>query len=156
MRTYLPLALGIGGLIYALFFFGAFDTSRLAALARLLIPDVVVSLWCGGPEGTVAIFDRAAIVFAAALIWALAWATGDLLLRWLRFGSQLDRLEHYVFAQAVGLATLSTFTLLVGLAGALHTRPMFGAAAVIIVCLLQSPKFRDRLKSVTRVARGGA
>ncbi len=85
----------------------------------LLLPEILIDAWFGNPP-QIAFADRLPVFLMAMLIAGCAAATGRLLLAAVGIARLLTRLESFVFSTAVGLATLSTYTLVVGLLGGLR------------------------------------
>jgi hypothetical protein len=96
----------------------------------LLLPEMLLSVWFGDPA-EFALLDRLPVLGLAALIVAYSAALGWLLLAALRMDRALTRLEAFVFATAVGLATVSTYTLAAGLLGWLRNPMAFALPAVL-------------------------
>ena len=84
----------------------------------LLLPEELLRGWCGDPP-EVALADRVPVLTIALAIVGFAWLAGWLAMALCRMDRGLSRLEQFVFATAVGLNLVSTWTLAVGLAGLL-------------------------------------
>lgn len=92
----------------------------LAIVLRALARGELLQEWfSGSPQ--VALLERIVLLTPAALILAGAVALGWLILRYVQFRG-LSRLESFVFSAALGLSAISTWVLLVGLAGGLRLR----------------------------------
>jgi len=91
---------------------------RLAFFLYLLTPEILVAGWFGEPA-SLAIADRLPVLALAAGILAYAFSLGWLLMALIGADRRLTRLEVFVFSTAVGLGVVSSYVLLVGLAGAL-------------------------------------
>ncbi|MEX1040898.1 MAG: hypothetical protein WDZ51_09725 [Pirellulaceae bacterium] len=106
----------------------------------------------GEPADRVGIFDRVPILAITALMLAVAYTLGAVLLMWLRLSARLDRAEHFAYSLALGLTTLSTWTLLVGLAGLLHY-PLLVTVPLVVVLILGGRAWkREVLESIPRAA----
>ncbi len=98
--------------------------SRVELLGQvMLLPDdLLLDAWFGSPP-RFALADRLPVLFTAGAILLWAGVLGWLLMRLFRARSksapQLTRLDTFVFSMGLGLAALSTWTLLAGLSGAL-------------------------------------
>lgn len=106
---------------------------RWQILLDVLFPDQVVGRWWGF-DGTIGVFDRVPALLTAMLIFAAAVSIGDLLLRTFLRSSRLTRLEHFVFASAIGLNVLSLATLTLGLCHAIQ--PLWVGRTLIVASLL--------------------
>jgi len=110
--------------------------SRIGLLVRVLLwpKELLLSNWFGDPP-QFAFADRLPILIIAAVILVWAWVLGRLMLRLAEtigktLGPQaasnvaailpLSKLEVFVFASALGLNGISTWTLLMGLCGRLE------------------------------------
>ncbi len=89
---------------------------RLDYWQFLLLPEVLFQTWFGDPP-EFALLDRLPVLLLAFSITAYAVTLGWLLLTAVGADRALTRLESLVFSTAVGLATISTYTLAVGLLG---------------------------------------
>jgi hypothetical protein len=97
-------------------------------------PAALVEGWFG-PRGQFAIADRLPLLATAGSVLGWAAALGWLALVALGIDRALAKLECFVFAMGLGLATISNYVLLVGLTGALDRAawfalPMAGTYAV--------------------------
>ncbi len=112
------------------------DVYGYQRLAYLLLPDQLVTDWCGGEFGRVQVLDRVGPVAAVAVISLVAGLLGWLILDVLRVRTRFDGLEVGVLAFGLGLSGVSLFTLVVGLAGGLR-QPLwfmlFGLTLLIAV-----------------------
>lgn len=84
----------------------------------LLVPEALAEDWFGQPP-EFALADRLPVLGMAGFVFAWATVLGRLLLKCLK-ADRLSPAERFVFAAAVGLNALSTWTLLCGLAGILE------------------------------------
>lgn len=101
------------------------------------IPDEIISSWFGNGVQPLSITDRIPIVAMAFLFLMIGYSIGRGLLATLRL-PQLPRAEHDAYCLGLGLSILSTYTLVVGLIGGLHSRvavlaPVYSAALVSFV-----------------------
>ncbi|MFO0867514.1 MAG: hypothetical protein U0935_01080 [Pirellulales bacterium] len=79
-----------------------------------LIPDALLQGTWGGDLRQFTWFDRAPVIALAALIGALAWGIGRLGLVVLKLPDAMTRVEQTTLGLLLGLALLSTWTLLTG------------------------------------------
>lgn len=107
--------------------FSRFDLLRF----RLLLPEQSAASWFGSPA-SFSLLDRAPIAALAALIIAVGWMLGTLMLALLRADRGLSRLDRIVFACGVGLNTISLYVLAVGLAGCLSRAWLLTPAAAVL------------------------
>ena len=134
-RTVVPFFVVAAVVAYlGLFFFsllpslalgGAETPTRSGFLAsRLLLVEKLIEAWFDdfSLDGLV---QRAAVLVAAVAMLAVAGAADDVLTRRPRLDAGLDRLERFAFSLGIGLAAVSLYTLLVGLAGGIHNRWWF-------------------------------
>lgn len=117
---------------------GAAVSRAAFVLGSLLYPEGLVDSWLDAGRLPVGILDRLPVAVATLLWLSLAAVAGlpvvDRVL--VRAPSRAVRLERISWAALVGLALLSTVTLLVGLAGGLHSRGPLAAAIVVLTALL--------------------
>lgn len=95
-----------------------------------LLPETLFGGWFGNPA-EFSLFDRVPILLIAAAIFASAVATGWLILVGCRADRGLSRLETFLFSAGVGLNAVSTYVLLVGLAGQLGNLLIFSLPAAL-------------------------
>jgi hypothetical protein len=117
-------------------------------LSWLLVPDVPLTEWVGGDWSRFGLADRIPIVLCVAAMMMVSLAAGALLLHAFGAARRTTQLEYYLFAQAVGLSLLSTFTLAVGLAGGLR----YGLVSLVAaggVLLVSCWRYRALLPLVT-------
>jgi len=93
-------------------------------LPQILLPDAIVGEWFQSPSDFL-LLDRILPLGMALMIWLVAGMVGYLVLIALRIDRRLSILEQFFFAESVGLNTVSTYTLAVGLLGGLHNRLWF-------------------------------
>lgn len=100
--------------------------------SSLLLGDHVLAGWVDGASFTTAL-QRLEILAVGAGVLLVAAAAGDLVLRAMRVGRQLNGLERALFATAVGLSLISLATLGLGLCGWLNRVAFLalGAAAIV-------------------------
>ncbi len=103
---------------------------RLDYWQFLLLPEVLFQTWFGEPP-EFSLLDRLPVFALAFAITACSAAVGWLLLAAAGADRLLTRLESLVFSTAVGLATVSTYTLAVGLLGWLRHPLAFLPLAVL-------------------------
>lgn len=108
------------------------DGVRPALLLLLLSPEQIVSNWFGEGQQPIGFPDRWPIVGVAALLLLAAHELGHWLLRLVKLSDSLSRLERSALGIGAGLNVVSLYTLLVGLAGLLHSRWLI----VVPVCAL--------------------
>ena len=96
----------------------------------LLRPDDLLAQWLGTPP-EFSLMDRLPVLAIAGVILAYAFSLGWLLMALCRADRGLSRLEVFVFSTAVGLNVVSTYVLLVGLAGLLGNVLVFAVPAAI-------------------------
>lgn len=87
-----------------------------AYLALGLNPDLFGSFWTGSPSAQMGVFDRLPVFIGFAFHMLLAWGIGKFVGRRMALKLKYDLLEVLVLELALGLTTISTYTLLVGLA----------------------------------------
>ena len=115
---------------YGVLFFAApvpeLDNASRAALLEnsLLLADEVAASWTGDPP-QFAIADRLRVLLPAVALLGLCGLAGWLALCGLQAERGLSALESIFFWCAVGCSLVSLYTLLVGLAGGLHSRFLF-------------------------------
>jgi hypothetical protein len=117
----------------------------------LLLPDeLLLPNWFGTlPE--VSLLDRLPVLLIAGAILAWATALGWLLVRVICTGAnatpapQLTRLEVFVFSVAVGLGTISTWVLLMGLFGVMNRLWVFVAPALLTLAAAGYLWHRNRI-----------
>ncbi len=136
-RTILVLA-GLG--IYLVLFYATplptIEQITGAAFRRidyaqlLLLPEMLFGVWFGDPPAF-ALLDRLPVVLFAAVLVVYAASVGWVLLVAVGANRALTSLETFVFAAAVGLATISTYTLAAGLLGWLQNPMTFALPAVL-------------------------
>ena len=100
----------------------------------LVQPEWFVPNWFGGSL-LVALLQRALILSVAAALGLAATATGWLLLHASAIDKELDRLETFVFATAVGLSLWSSYVLVIGLLGGLDERGLLLLPCLAILWL---------------------
>jgi len=133
------------------------ESRRVVFLSYLLLPDVWVADWfggvpaCGSPEFSLA--DRFPVLLIAALILALGWILGRLLMALCGADRGLTRLERFVFAVAVGLNLVSTYVLAAGLLGRLH-RLAFAAPAALTLAAAGWLRWRRALAESQKDRQG--
>ncbi len=127
---------------------GALGTAfpRVTFFFYLLRPEDLVGQWLGTPA-QFSIADRLPVLAFAAVILAVAFGLGWLLMTAFRADRGLTRLETFVFAAAVGLNAVSTFVLLVGLAGLLKHVWVFAVPAALT--LVAAGYMRRRRKATS-------
>lgn len=138
---------------YALLFFATSLPSIAGALGErwprarfaqfLLVPETLLDQWVGVEFLPGAVVDRLPILGATLVMLLVAWSVGSLLLA--RFPCGLHRrLEQAVFAIAIGLSVMSSYTLALGLAGLLHRAWFLGPALLVvgtaIYCQVRRPR----------------
>jgi hypothetical protein len=126
--------------------------ARRLTFAYFLIPDELVSQWCGGDVARFGVLDRLPILLVAAWILFVSWAAGRLVLDALRVDHTLTSLERFVFAAGIGSNLVSLVTLLAGLSGLLHTRVWFLAVTLAAsgLALLRARVWRSRGAAATK------
>ena len=92
---------------------------RIYLLSWLLLPEELITLWFGEPPRFV-LLDRIPLFGIAAVIWLWAFSWGWMVLGALRVRDYLRLAERIVFSLGVGVALISLFMLVVGLAGLLR------------------------------------
>ncbi len=123
---------------YGVLFFAApvpeLDNASRAALLEnsLLLADEVAASWTGDPP-QFAIADRLRVLLPAVALLGLCGLAGWLALCGLQAERGLSALESIFFSCAVGCSLVSLYTLLVGLAGGLHSRFLFLVPALAVV-----------------------
>ncbi len=113
----------------------------------LLLPEMLLGVWFGDPPA-LGLFDRLPVLLFAGLMTAYAATLGWILLVAVGADRALTRLESFVFSNAVGLATVSTYTLAVGLLGWLHNPMVFWLPAVLSMALFSKLWLRRAKESV--------
>lgn len=99
---------------------------------RLLLPEQAAASWFGSPA-SFSLWDRVPIAALAALVMAMGWLVGRLLLALFRADRELTRWECVVFSCGVGLNTISLYVLAIGLAGCLSRAWLFAPLAGVLV-----------------------
>ncbi len=92
---------------------------RIYLLSWLLLPEELIALWFGEPP-RFALLDRIPLFGIAAVIWLWAFSWGWMVLGALRVRDYLHLAERIVFSLGLGVALISLFMLVVGLAGLLR------------------------------------
>ena len=107
-------------------------------LTSLLYPEVRVATWMDGGRLPVGFSDRIPIVFGTVVWLALSVMIGLPLVSplFVRMRTWASRIEQLSIAILVGLALLSTATLIVGLMGGLNSRVPLIAAIVALVLVV--------------------
>ncbi len=124
---------GIAGLAilafgYLLFFLayplieGTTETRSRYVVSVLLLPDLIVQGWFGDGKMQTSVLDRLPILAGAALWLGVAFWIGSAVVALADRTNTFTRGQRGPLATLVGLALLSTTTLVVGLAGQLTTR----------------------------------
>jgi uncharacterized membrane protein YeiH len=93
------------------------------SLARVLLPDQILSEMVGGSLSRVSLLDRIPLLAATSLMLLAASLLGGVVLHWVGKRVPLQPLERWLLSVAAGLSLLSTFALLLGLAG-IGTSPL--------------------------------
>jgi hypothetical protein len=147
-----PVPLWVGCIVllaavaYLAWFFNS-DFERIFVWRYLILPDEWPQHWTGGGD-EIGILDRLPIWLGASAWLAMSLAAGWLLLWLARATDEWTRFETGVISLSTGLGILSTWTLLVGLAGMLHQRVFVAgvgiAAVVAAVGVLGITWFRHR------------
>jgi len=101
-------------------------------LTLLVLPDILLENWFGNPP-ELAMAARLPVLALAGTILVAAASAGWLLLRTCRAERGLTNLEEFVFSTGVGLNVLSTYVLVVGLLGLLHSRLVFAVPMGVVV-----------------------
>jgi len=142
MKKSRNLAVVLGLAVYAVAFYAVSLPSvcndagrpllRIELLGQLLLlPEKwLTPNWFGTPP-EFSVLDRLPVLLGAAVILAWAMALGWLLLRLCRADRGWQKAEIAVFATAVGLSVLSTWTLLLGLFGIMERLAVFVVPAVL-------------------------
>jgi hypothetical protein len=130
-RTWVAWGAVVGLLLYVFAFFSqpslwgfTSDVSgeplpRWYDLLLVLVGDQLLGGLTGHGRFEATLSDRFPILLGGLLWLGLAWATARWTLRWADLDRQLGRLEVHSLAVLIGLAVLSTATLLIGLGGGL-------------------------------------
>lgn len=124
--------LGASVLYWGLFFaqpslFGLTDEAgqilpRFFDLTLALLGEQLLSGLTGHGRFEPTLFDRLPIL-AGGIVWLLAaWTIGRPILRWSQLTAALSWLEQTALATLAGLACLSTWTLIIGMAGGIGSR----------------------------------
>ena len=95
-------------------------------------PEFLIQSWFGAP-GEGGILDRLPVLALASGIVATAACLGWLLLVLIGAERRLARLEVFVFSTAVGLTTISTYVLAVGLVGMVRSRAIFLVPGLLVL-----------------------
>jgi len=146
--TRLPILEGLTG--------GAFR--RVDYFWLLLLPEELVRGWFGEPA-EFAVADRLPVLAIAAAILGCSACLGWLLLALVRIDRGLTRLEAVVFSAGVGLNAVSTYVLLVGLAGLLGNPLVFslpGTATLLLGGYLAWKRKAGDRQAKVPVATGGS
>jgi hypothetical protein len=113
----------------------------------VLLPDEIVGEWLNSPSDLLPV-DRILPLAMAVAICTVSGMLGHLALVALQIERKLSTLETIFFAEAVGLNLVSTYTLAVGLLGALHHRLWFIAPAIVVAAgWVWILRHRDRRKT---------
>ncbi|MCA9134664.1 MAG: hypothetical protein KDA45_15960, partial [Planctomycetales bacterium] len=140
----LPAGLLLGFLIYLLAFLsqpsvlGFVDGNgqllpRFVDVSQILLVEELLAGMAGGGRLEFGISDRLPLLLAAGSWLAIAWWIGLPLVQRALRRTAAGRIERYTLAVLVGLAILSTATLLVGLGGGLGQRwPLLAALALLV------------------------
>ncbi|MGN6548061.1 MAG: hypothetical protein ACTHK7_23705 [Aureliella sp.] len=124
-------------------------------IGSLLYPEGFVDYWFDQGRLPAGFLDRAPIALGTVLWLALAGAIGLPLVervlpaRVLTGPGWALRIEQFSWAALVGLALLSTATLLVGLAGGLHSRVPLLVAIGLLAALLYGWSWLERRKTTS-------
>jgi len=128
LAAVLLVTVGIGWL----YLFLRADGLRSTLLLLLVSPEQLVSWWLGEYRQPAGFLDRWPIFGVAALLLLSAHELGTWLLKAARLSNELTRIERRSLAIGAGLNGISLYTLLIGLAGLLHSRWL----VVLPVCAL--------------------
>ena len=120
-------------------------------LTSLLYPEVRIATWLDGGRLPSGFSDRIPIVFGTVVWLSLSAVIGLPLIRplFLRSRTIASRIEQQSIAILVGLALLSTTTLVVGLVGGLKSRvPLTVAVAALVLLVYRLSRTTKRISAV--------
>ena len=132
---------------------------RLIALLQFGNPSILASNWFGDGSSALGVADRIPLVLVAAAIVTFSYVVGRLILELIRADRYLVRGELFVFAVAVGLNLISTYTLAVGLVGGLHQAWTLWLPVVLLILTLLWRTFsrrRDHRRSLRSSCSSGS
>ncbi|MHC2067945.1 ArnT family glycosyltransferase [Bremerella sp. T1] len=152
------LFLLIGMVAYALWYFSVpmpwpapqpgqlpFEPSRgtLVQTGLLLLPESI-SVWFGGGEMPLGLFDRVGIVLMAGLMLMFSYALGEFLLVRLKLLDFFGRVDGIILRLAIGLTLVSWSTAVLGMCGLLQ-RPLAIVLALAILFVALGTEWKKQL-----------
>lgn len=150
----------VGALIYALWYFSvpmpwpapqpgetAYEPTRgsLVQTGLLLLPESI-SLWFGGGEMPLGVFDRLGVTLIAGIMLLFSYALGEFLLVRLKLLNFFGRVDGIVLRLAIGLTLLSWSTAVLGMCGLLH-RPLSIVLSLAILFVALGTAWKKQLFS---------
>lgn len=136
----------LGVFLYTLWFFCAPSAPvfRRQIWAFLVVPEDLIPLWYGMDMSRIGVLGRLPVLAIALFVHVWSVLLGALALRPLRLREQLTALERYLFYAGAGLNLLATLTLLLGLAGQLRHRGLFGGLATVTALGFIALRIREK------------
>lgn len=136
---------------------GGGDISRgTYVLTSLLYPETRFATWIDGGRLPIQFSDRIPIAFGTCVWLALGALVGSPLLKrgFAPDGTWASRFERLAFAILVGLALVSTLTLVIGLLGGLRAIPLCAAIATLVVSVYVMTREKKSESNEKRGAKG--
>lgn len=118
---------------YLLLFFAQPD--HRAWLLLPLVPDLIAERWFGGKLASFSVADRLPLIATAVMLSAIASVLGNGMMRLFKLRG-MTRLEEFAFSIGAGFSLMSAYTLVMGLAGLLHSRAMLMGPLVVAALLI--------------------